>query len=52
VVLTVLGIFGVLLPLMRLGKGLRVVADNLKAGDRGERPKRYFFFQFSRLGPC
>jgi len=35
VVLTVLGIFGVLLPLMRLGQGLRVVARNLKDGNTG-----------------
>jgi len=34
-VLTLLGVFGVLLPLMRLGKGLRMVADNLKAGTNG-----------------
>jgi len=33
--LTLLGIFGVLLPLMRLGKGLRMVADSLKSGTNG-----------------
>jgi len=31
-VLTVLGIFGILLPLMRLGRGLRTVAANLRKG--------------------
>jgi len=35
VVLTVLGLFGVLLPLMRLGKGLRAVARSLREGDTG-----------------
>jgi len=40
VVLTVLGIFGVLLPLMRLGHGLGAVARNLKDGSSGTSVER------------